>query len=217
MNEHESCWNNKLEAMGFVNALKAEGFVNALKAIGADFQYKNNSMTFAKNGFVMVVDYNPLKDDYLGTIMTCYVYDKLCLAYEEKEYELIPFGLSMAQFAWAYGWGHDFSKDNMDAENAFEYLSSVVSALYKNMNKIGHYNGEALFMVREFVDEKPKGELGVADSYYLIGAFNSFGQAMDVACKASYDNRTIDIVPVIMNATYVGNEKPYLGGGWYIE
>lgn len=212
MNKHESCWTNALKAMGFVNALRAEGFVNAMKEMGADFQYKNNSMTFAKNGFVMVVDYNPLKDDYLGTIMTYYVYTQLCDFYENMD-----FNLSLAQFAWAYGWGHDFGKDNMDAENAFEYLSSVVSAPYKNMNKVGHYNGDAIFMVREFVDEKKKGEYGVADSYYLIGAFNNFDQAMDVACKANLENRVIDIVPAIMNTTYIGDEKPYLGGGWYID
>ena len=216
-NESESCWENALKAMGFVNALRAEGFVNALKAIGADFQYKNNSMTFAKNGFVMVVNYNPLKDDYLGTIMTHYVYDRLCLAYEEKEHELIPFDLSMAQFAWAYGWGHDFSKNNMDAEKAFEYITSVESVTYKDMNKIGLRNGDALFMVREFADEKPKSEFGVDDNYYLIGVFNDFDKAMDVACKTSYDNRAIDIVPAIMNAVYTGDEKPWLGGGWWIE
>jgi hypothetical protein len=212
INERESCWEKALNAMGFVHALRAEGLVNALKASGADFQYKNNSMTFSKNGFVMVVDYNPLNDDYLGTIMTYYVYTQLCDFYENMD-----FNLSLAQFAWAYGWGHDFSKDHMNAENAFEYLSSVVSAPYKNMNKMGHFNCDVIFMVREFVDEKPKGEFGVADSYYLIGAFNNFNHAMDVACKASYENRAIDIVPVIMNITYVGNDMPYLGGGWYID
>jgi hypothetical protein len=40
---------------------------------------------------------------------------------------------------------------------------------------------------------------------------------MDVACKASYDDHTIDIVPVIMNAVYAEDEKPWLGGGWWID
>jgi hypothetical protein len=128
----------------------------------------------------------------------------------------MEFNLSLAQFACAYGWGHDFSQDNMDAENAFEYLSSTISAPYKNMNKIGHSNGDALFLVREFIDKKPTGVFGVNDNYYLIGAFNNFDQAMNVACELRSNNRVIDIVPVVMNIVYQGNEKPWLGGGWWI-
>ena len=208
MNEHKS---------SLIDEIKIIGFINALKDIGAEFRRNNDSMVFSKNGYVLVVDDDHLHDDYLGAIMTRYVYDKLCLAYEEKMCELIPFNLSMAQFAWAYGWGHDFREDRMDAENTFEYIFSSESAPYKNVNRIGRFNGDALFMVREYADEKPNGEFGVDDHYYLVGAFNSLGKAMDVACEARLENRSIDIVPVIMNAVYVDDEKPWLGGGWWIE
>lgn len=190
--------------------------IDALKAIGADYQHKHDSMTFAKNGFVIVVDYNPLNGDYIGAIMTYYVYAQLCDFYEN-----MSFNLSLAQFAWTYGWGYDFSKDRMSAENAFKHVITMESAPYHRINRLSRYfNHDAMYLVREYVDSKPKGEFGIDDDYYLVGAFTNFNKAMEVACEAhakKTEKSEISIIPVIMNAVYLDEDKPHLGGSWYIE
>ena len=79
-----------------------------------------------------------------------------------------------------------------------------------------------MYLVVRYVDELPKGERGVDDSYYAIGLFPDEETAKSVketemtTNPVEYDDE-VAIIPIVVGKVYQDSERPYLGGGMYVE
>lgn len=85
---------------------------------------------------------------------------------------------------------------------------------------------DTLYLVRQYIDELPKHEYGVNDSYSLVGLFSDVETAFSVRDKILSDlkknpdedrREQIDVLGVTPNRLYEEAQQPFLGGGYYIE
>jgi hypothetical protein len=170
--------------------------INTLRAIGADYQQKHGSMTFARNGIVVIADYHEVAERCVGTVLTYHAYALLCDAYESSKTTD-----SLAVFAWGHGWGYDiFSAQNIDVVQALQYINSLDSAPYLGLNKIGYESGHVIYFVKE----------RLVNCRVLIGAYNELDNAFE-ATKSKCTNSTVEITPLIVDVTYPRDQRPYMG------
>jgi hypothetical protein len=187
--------------------------INTLRGIGSDYQEKYESMIFAKNGIVLVADYNEAANCCIGSIMTHYVYSQLCSIYEDENPKM-----TLAAFAWSYGWGYDFTQNsNMDAIHAFQYAASIISYPIWSVNRIGAANGVVAYIVREKTNGIPANGHGIHDTYSLIGVFTDIASALQAASSCDGDSSNIATIPIVMDTVYATDAKPCLGLSVYIK
>lgn len=82
-----------------------------------------------------------------------------------------------------------------------------------------------MYMVVRYVDNLPKYEYGVDDSYYLVGIFSdkALADAMKDFREAQAkhngygDIMSFEVKEVVLNKLYGEDNEIFLGGGYYIE
>lgn len=79
-----------------------------------------------------------------------------------------------------------------------------------------------MYLVVRYVDELEKDERGINDSYYAIGLFPDEETAKSVketemeTNPVEYDDE-VAIIPIEVGKVYQESERPYIGGGMYVE
>lgn len=192
---------------------KVKEFMNTMNELGASGGPQVNCFVYHKNGIVLVANYRYADGEIIGAIMTSYVYDNMMLDRREETNSL-PCGY----FAWTYKYGFDYLSSGWNAVNAFKY--AINQGPTAAMNTLGACYHDVMYLVREYVDSKPKGEYGVHDDFNLVGIFEDIHVAEDAAEEVlketgSWNDHDVAIIPVIMNHKYA--TRPQLGGSCYIE
>lgn len=173
-----------------------------------------HSIECCKDGVWLVVSYVPATDDFVGAIMTEYVHNKMMLDMKQAK-EYLPAGY----FAWAHKYGFDYKSNGWSPANIFQSISIINIKL---LNQVGTMNENMLYIVQEYIDDKPKGEYGVKEEYRLVGVFDNVLQAENAAVKVlsedgEWNTHDVQIIPTVLNNLMSAENRCILSQCFYIE
>lgn len=198
------------------NAERVQEFVNKMKEAGIKGGSEYDSYVYEQDGIVAVVAYRPVDGELVGSIMTKYVFEQMKI---DRRNSMSP--LSVAYFAWAYGYGYNFVEECISPEYIMAHIKGF-SHLYVKMNKMGRFYRDIMFMVLEWRDTKPKGEYGVQEEGYVIGIHSDIERAeymmeRAMANKPVCNSRVFSIKPMAVNTILEEDEYVSIGGVCCIE
>ena len=188
-------------------------FMDTMKAFGAAGGPHVDCFVYFKDDIVLVANYRAVDGAMVGSVMTQDVYEEM-MCDRKETLSTLPLGY----FAWAHRYGFDYLSRGMDAVTAFKY--AVNQGAVAEMDMSGNHYDNVMYLVREYINAKIKGEYGVNDEFNLVGIFADIHEAekvaKDVLAEDGYINEhDVTIIPVVLNRKY--DNRPNLGGSWYIE
>ena len=181
-------------------------FMTDMNLIGAVGGPDYDSYIYKKDGYVLVAAYRPLDDQLISNLMTEDVYKQLC-----KDADGKCFDLSLAYFAWTYGYGYYLNKDNISPISALQDTNNHVS-LKDKAARIGELQ-PTLYVVT--MTEQQEEILGTTNTEYIIGLSDDVRQAEYFiervsAEKPTSTNRKYTISPVKVNTVLNPEDRPII-------
>lgn len=192
-------------------------FEAKMKETGAIGTSKLGSYIYEKDGYILVAAYRPIDGKFVGSIMTANVYQSLL---NDAVWPRMN-DMSLAYFAWTYGYGYDITNQRMDVTYIMSHLDKWHPML-DNAHKMGTPNNPVMYTVVEYLDTLPHEEYGVQEEYNIIGITDDIHQAeyiieRNMADKVDCNERSFAIHPIKINIPLSPSEKIYVGGACYIE
>lgn len=195
--------------------LTVKDFVAKMTEVGCTGGSASDSYVYEKDGITLVVAYRPVDDKMVGAFMTTEVFQQL-----QQDFENTKVDLSLAYFAWTYGYGVSVDRLHMAPQLIMEHLDKWHDRIYKNATRMG-----TLCMVDYVVtvceDTLPDDEYGVQDEYFIVGVSRDVRQAEYMVERGMAEEpdipRDFRITPIKVNVVLKPDEQVLIGGSHYIE